>query len=301
MNKRIYFGKNPPLSFRENLEFDYNCPYKIRCKDFANDDIAPLHYAQTMEIEVCCGITGEMVIENTRISINGNAVVVVPPGAVHSVLIRRGPGRVYLLHISFEELRPILNVEALLEQSGRTFTGMQYLCPDFERIHGLLLEMIEKDSQPFARIRGLLSILEILSEQMPEAADEKRLETGNSELRRIIRWTEQNFTGPIQLKDAANAAGFTKNYFCAWFKENTGLTYNRYLNLLRISNACRLLAQSGSIAAACYDSGFSDMSYFIQLFKKMQGCTPKNYLKNLKKQETDEEDGAANGSAETFD
>ena len=59
------------------------------------------------------------------------------------------------------------------------------------------------------------------------------------------------------------------------------MTYNRYLNHVRISNACRLLAQTGSISTACYESGFQDMSYFIQLFKRTQGVTPKTYLRNL--------------------
>ena len=283
MYRRIQFGKNPPDSFRESLQFDRDCPYKIRCKDLVNDDVAPLHYADTLEIEICCGIKGEMVIENARVEIDGDAVVVVPPGAVHSVVIRRGPGRVYLLQISFEALRGFVDVEALLAQSGRSFAGMELVCPEFERMRALVLEMIERDGEPFARTRALLEIFEILVAQMrpAEGGEGAPVQSGSEELRRILRWTEENFTHPVGLGEAAAAVGFTKNYFCAWFKANTGLTYNRYLNNVRVSNACRLLAQSGSISSACYDSGFRDMSYFVQLFKRIRGCTPKAYLRNL--------------------
>ena len=283
MNRRINYGRNTPLTFRESLQFDRDCPYQLRCKDFVNDDIAPPHYAETMEIEVCCGITGEVVIENERIRVEGDTVVVVPPGAVHAVTFRSGPGQVYVLHISFADLRPFVDVEAMLAREGRSLTDAARICPDFGEICQLVQELIARDGDPFARVRLLLEILEHIfarrqaetpAGHLPPAPD-------SDELRRILRWTEEHFTGEICLEDAARAVGFSKNYFCTWFKGRTGLTYMGYLSRVRISNACRLLAQTGSIASACYGSGFQDMSYFIQLFKRTQGVTPKTYLRNL--------------------
>ena len=93
MNRRINYGRNTPLTFRESLQFDRDCPYQLRCKDFVNDDIAPPHYAETMEIEVCCGITGEVVIENERIRVEGDTVVVVPPGRSMQSPSAAGRGR----------------------------------------------------------------------------------------------------------------------------------------------------------------------------------------------------------------
>ncbi len=283
MNRRINFGKNPPLSFRESLPFSRDCPYKIRCKDVINDDIAPPHYAGTMEIDVCCGITGEAVIDNQRIPIRGDTVLVVPPGVIHSVTIRTGPGRVYVLHISFEALRPLVDAEGLLALAGWSLENLPRRCPSFGRIHGLVLEMIQRDEEPFARTRALIEILEVLfdqvqSEQVPLHA---RQPDSSGTLRRVLRWTEAHFVDGISVEECAHMAGFSKNYFCTWFKANTGLTYNCYLNQVRIHHACQVLAQTGSISAACYNSGFRDMSYFIQRFKKTQGVTPKLYLRNL--------------------
>lgn len=284
MEQRIHFGKNPPFSFRESLHFDLQCPYHIRCKDFLNDDIAPLHYADTMEIEVCCGIQGNIQIETTSFSVDGNAVVVIPPGAVHAVTIRKGPGKVYVIHLSFDALRAFIDVDAMLEQSGKTLVGIAPFCGEFEKIHGLVLELIARDGELFPCMRALLEILETLAPQMrPRTpSDCRRLGSREGEqLRRLLRWTEENLTEPIRLEQAAAVAGFSKNYFCVWFKEKTGQTYNRYLNNVRIRHACRLLAKTGSISQACCQSGFQDMSYFIQLFRKTQGCTPKTYLRNL--------------------
>lgn len=283
MSKRISYGKNTPQSFRESLRFDRECPYRIRCKDFMNDDIAPLHYAETIEVDVCCQVTGEVIIGNERLEINGNMVFVMPPGTVHATTIRKGEGHVYVLHISLDELSAFVNVPALMELSGKTFSGMDYICPEFDKIHSLVLEMIERDADPFARTRALMDILSLLAEQMPvqTVSAPMPLKIRRGELHRILRWTEERFTEPILLEQAASVVGFTRNYFCTWFKANTGLTYNHYLNNLRINHACRLLVQTGSISQACYDSGFQDMSYFIQVFKRTQGCTPKAYLRNV--------------------
>ena len=76
--------------------------------------------------------------------------------------------------------------------------------------------------------------------------------------------------------------GFSRNYFCAWFRGHTQTTYLKYLNQVRINHACRILSHTGSIDQACTASGFRDMSYFIQTFRKMQGCTPRQYVRNCK-------------------
>lgn len=285
MEKRIYYGKNPPLSFLESIPFSLDCPYKIRCKDFPNDDVAPPHCAGTMEIDICCGIAGEAVIENTAFPICGNAVVVVPPGAVHSVIIRAGPGRLYVLHISFEALRALVDVEKLLTMGGQSFQGLGQLCSAFEPVYQLVQEMMDQDGQPLARTRALLTILELIFSQEREGASSPRPMENNEVLRRVLCWTELHFNQIVTLDKAARTAGFTKNYFCAWFKRNTGLTYNSYLNQVRVNHACQLLARDGSIAEACYGSGFHDMSYFIQRFKNVQGVTPKAYLANLTQEE----------------
>ncbi len=164
--------------------------------------------------------------------------------------------------------------------------GLPHVCPHFDRILALVTEMIRRDSEPIARTRMLLEILEVLSEQMPTASGSDTYE-GNDALHQILRWTQKHFTEEISLADAAAVVGFTKNYFCTWFRRNTGSTYLRYLNEVRLQNACRLLVHGGSVSSACYESGFRDMSYFIQLFRKVHGCTPKKYIRNFIEQRAD--------------
>ncbi|MCI7639205.1 MAG: AraC family transcriptional regulator [Clostridiales bacterium] len=282
MEQRICFGKNTPVTFLENLHFSRDCPYRIRQKDFQNDDIAPLHYADTLEIGLCCGIQGEVLIGNERLLIDGEAVYVVTPGAVHATAFSRGPGCIYVLQVSPEALKELVNIEALFRQNGKSIYAIPHICQGFDSVYALVQEMIRLDSHPLGRIRVLLEIFSQLESQTPaeESLKTEPLPAQNTQLCQILHWTQAHFAEEVTLGQAASVMGFSRNYFCTWFRRNTQTTYLKYLNQVRINHACRILSHSGSVDQACCESGFRDISYFIQTFRKTQGCTPKQYVRN---------------------
>lgn len=283
MEHRISYGKNTPATFRENLQFDSSCPYRIRRKDFQNDDIAPLHYADTLELGLCCGIRGDVVIGSEVLRVDGNAVYAVPPGAVHATSFERGPGFIYVIHVSPSALSGLVDLERLFNQEQKSIHRIPAFCEGFQEIHDLVQRIILADEDPLLRTALLMEIFAVLKRQTPEGipAGGPSPNTGSSELHRIIQWTETHFAEPVRLEQAAAVAGFTRNYFCAWFRANTRSTYIQYLNQVRINHACRVLIHSASISKACDESGFHDMSYFIHIFRKTQGCTPKQYIRNF--------------------
>ena len=57
----------------------------------------------------------------------------------------------------------------------------------------------------------------------------------------------------------------------------TGTTYKNYLNSVRMSNACLLLQEGLSVQEVCLKCGFENVSYFVQVFKKLQRLTPYQY------------------------
>ena len=62
----------------------------------------------------------------------------------------------------------------------------------------------------------------------------------------------------------------------------TGKTPIEYLKDYRVERAARkLLGSDMPITQIAYTCGFNDLSYFIKTFKKIKGCTPKNYRKRL--------------------
>ena len=96
-------------------------------------------------------------------------------------------------------------------------------------------------------------------------------------LRKVILCTEQHLGEKISLQNAANLVGYEKHYFCNKFKNLTGISYMNYVNNLRIQYACELLTKGETASSVCEQCGFDNLSYFIQLFKKITGTTPKAF------------------------
>ena len=93
---------------------------------------------------------------------------------------------------------------------------------------------------------------------------------------------ETGYAGAVTLATLADAAGMTPQYFCTFFQQMTGRSPIEYLNGHRIEVACAQLSLGNySITDLAYECGFNDLSYFIRVFKRYKGVTPKQYIKQL--------------------
>ena len=55
-----------------------------------------------------------------------------------------------------------------------------------------------------------------------------------------------------------------------------------YLIRLRITRAKRLLEDGRSVSDAAQESGFSDIYYFSNVFKKCEGQSPRQYARSFR-------------------
>ena len=107
--------------------------------------------------------------------------------------------------------------------------------------------------------------------------------TPNEKLEKIkaaISMIEDNYSKKITLAELAEVCRMSPNYFSRFFKEITHQTPFEYIAAYRIEAACEMLSGgTGSITEICYSCGFNDLSYFIHIFKKHKGMSPKSYAK----------------------
>ncbi|TYS33181.1 response regulator [Bacillus pumilus] len=108
---------------------------------------------------------------------------------------------------------------------------------------------------------------------------EARTQTVN-DMERAKRYIKTHFCEQITLEQAADYVDLSPTYFTKRFKEETGLTFKEYVTTCRLDKIKKLLkASSLSLKEITYQAGYTDPNYVSRVFKKMVGCSPKEYRK----------------------
>ena len=98
-------------------------------------------------------------------------------------------------------------------------------------------------------------------------------------LKKALDYIEENYCQEtLSLNSVSSAIDVSANYFSGIFSQEMGQTFIEYVTQKRMEKAKKMLRQtelhSGEIAASV---GYKDSHYFSFVFKKTQGCTPREY------------------------
>lgn len=106
-------------------------------------------------------------------------------------------------------------------------------------------------------------------------------EVSYSELiRPALEYMMKNYQENISIDQLANLIPLSKSYFMGCFKKAVGVGAIEHLTLLRINAACDALTNTDRmISDISFNCGYSNLSNFNRQFKKIVGCSPKEYRK----------------------
>ena len=97
-------------------------------------------------------------------------------------------------------------------------------------------------------------------------------------LRQILSWIGENLDRSFGADELSRAVGLSRGHLYALFRQKLRRTVNDETLRQRLARAKRLLREStfsiGEIAVAC---GFCNASYFIAVFRRETGVTPRDY------------------------
>lgn len=100
------------------------------------------------------------------------------------------------------------------------------------------------------------------------------------EIKEALRYMKQNYSNDITVESAANELYISSSYLMHLFKSEVGKTFNDCLIDIRIERAKELLKSTKyKIYEVCEMVGYTDSKYFSQIFKKMVGMSPSEYVK----------------------
>lgn len=159
------------------------------------------------------------------------------------------------------------------------------------------VEAIGCDKKEFLALLGEEQIQEVnlsIEELSPyiqnilEKAMELRDQVSDSQSKKVLKkaleYIEENYTQEtLSLNTVAGAVNVSANYFSAIFSQAMQVTFIEYVTQKRMEKAKKLLRQtekhSGDIAL---EVGYKDPHYFSFVFKKTQGCTPREFRSGMK-------------------
>ena len=106
------------------------------------------------------------------------------------------------------------------------------------------------------------------------------LDEQNTLYSRIINYLRLHHTENISIDDLCKKFYCSRSSISHMFKKQNGMSIKNYITILRIEDSKILLKNTNlSIAAIALNVGFSDPSYFTNVFKKQIGISPLKYKK----------------------
>jgi AraC-like DNA-binding protein len=183
---------------------------------------------------------------------------------------------------SFLELAEMKPMLAFLKKHNNGFSIPEEHVPDVAHKMELILKHKNMDQivalidlfKKFASIPRLKELSSIYNHSEVSEHDGIRLSN-------IYHYIMANYARSITLEDVAQQAFMTPQAFCRYFKKRTLHTFVSFLNEVRINEACKKLtagdAESVSISAIAYNSGFNTVTNFNRVFKTIVGKSPSEY------------------------
>lgn len=276
------------LSFRPSLErIRLTIPYfhAYRGVYLGKKMVAP-HYHGELEVLFPEGLAGVTWVSGKRHVFERRSVHVIPPGAVHAFRIwPQGDGSIFVLQMNINRCLQLLkghpgfDAEILKRRLNRLPVSMGALREPLLQ-STLSLSPFRQGPAPSTEsalldLENVARILRLLLEggaaaPAPAASDDR--------LRRILDALEKDLGKPFDLGELSRKVSLSRFHLCRLFKQATGMTLTDHLAHARALRAGRLMAEEGmNVTQAAYECGFESVSYFIKVFRKVMGKTPKQW------------------------
>lgn len=150
-----------------------------------------------------------------------------------------------------------------------------------QRIFNDMVSETEAQSPAYRQIMRLK-----ISELLIRLSEVTSSESDNPEMRdvqlvnQIIAYIKNNYQKKLTYDDLAKMICVSRSKLFAVFKQVTGKTIGKYIEMVRIDRACIMLATTNdTVFKIMLDVGYKDMKMFCRRFKEFTQSTPTDYRK----------------------
>lgn len=120
-------------------------------------------------------------------------------------------------------------------------------------------------------------LVRIIQQQKLSTVISPGTEQHNNLLVHIRNFITKNINDKLTVNQLSQHVNMSSASLFRVFKEEVGITPMEFVIQERLSKAKELLKSKLSVKEVCYACGFSDVNYFVRMFRKREHMTPGNY------------------------
>ncbi len=250
------------------------CNFKISLHENGNFKMPGMHYHDAYEIYILESGERFYMLEDKLISLKARDVLLIKPNVIHCTI-----GGVYkksALEFTNTYLKNFFT-ERGMRLSVRCFEKnvIRVRERDFPQLLSIM-ERLREDNEDMLAFIQLFNILESNVSRKTYDLQETSAMAAN-----IVDYITANYYDIDNLDEIASQFYISKQHLCNLFKQHTGTTIVKYINILKIHASFEYLFQKGlSITEVAEKSGFCNVQYFSQIFKSVTGLSPLAYRKS---------------------
>lgn len=278
-SKRYAMKENTIINM--TYELLYIC--KSKCD---NDWHSTAHFHPFTEIFYITEGKGSFQLDDEWINVSTGDLIIINPNCLHTEksIISNNPLEYIVLGIDNISLNELESKPQKIDSQNTNkffkvinYKGDEHI-PKF--LNSLIIELDEKKPHYEISCKGLLSlfIVYILRSTKNDLKINKDSKLLNLECMKIKNYLDSNYTQNITLDFLAELSYLNKFHLVHTFTKQIGTSPINYLITKRIDESKNLLTTTNfSIRDISSIVGFSNSSYFSHMFKKITGCSPKEY------------------------
>ena len=234
-------------------------------KEYGENFSFPPHMHQCFEIAIVLDGNMTITVSNKIYNLSRGEAIFIFPNQLHSfssekskhMILIFSPKIVQSFSVKYSEMLP---------------TSAKFV-PDKHLVSAL--DALEPQDSVIA-MKGLLYSVSADFER--QASFSESYSNEDDLLMKIFKYVDANYRGECTLEAAAHAMGYDHAYISRYFKKATGISYNSYVNMCRLSNASYLLKNSDlSVLECSIESGYKSLRSFNRNFKEYFSATPLEY------------------------
>lgn len=267
--------------------FDSAEPYKIRITQIQKFN---LHWHSYIEIFYVK--KGRILLQTGDFSfhLDEGHICFINANTIHSVNQTDLENQIMILQIPTESGRPFFTLRNYKFNSATYLTDFSKDAAPLEELQ-TLLENIYKESQLksagynqiiLGYINTLLGLMIRRFYLIPKTDDDFTAEKNLARLSDIISYLDEHYTEKLSLRTLADELHINYYYLSHFFKDTAGISFQDYLNNLRVGKSLPLLAEAdSSITDVALNSGFPNIKAYTKAFRDKFGILPSIYRRAI--------------------